>query len=401
MLILMAQVMFFGSIAGIIYVYVGYPLLILLISKLRPRPVSKSPITPSVTILIAAYNEADCIAATIENKLALDYPKDKIEIIVISDGSTDGTDEIVRRYESAGVKLIRQDPRAGKTSALNLAVPHAKGEIIAFSDANSSYAPDALRFLAENFNDPEVGYVTGKMVYTNPDGSPIGDGCSAYMKYENFLRDAETQAESVVGGDGGIDAVRKSLYRPMNPDQLPDFVLPLKVVDQGFRVVYEPRALLREHSLSQAADEYRMRVRVGLRALWALWDMRHLLTFLRSLSYSSVTPSHSLTFTPSFLYSWQLWSHKVLRYLCFVFLIVAYPINIALWGQGVFFKLALLAQTTFYLAAIASPMLERLRFQFKLIHMARYFVLLNLASAHAFFKFLCGKKQVMWQPRKG
>ena len=139
-----------------------------------------------------------------------------------------------------GVHLIRQEPRAGKTLALNLAVGRAKGEIIVFSDANSSYSPDALRCLVENFNDPEVGYVTGKMIYTNPDGSPVGDGCTAYMKYENFLRTLETRIGSMVGVDGGIDAVRKSLYRPMNPDQLPDFVLPLRVVEQGFRVVYEP-----------------------------------------------------------------------------------------------------------------------------------------------------------------
>ena len=397
----LTQILFFVAVIGVAYVYFGYPLVVLILSMARPRPVYRKTITPLVTLLIAAYNEAECIAATIENKLGLDYPKDQLEIIVVSDGSTDGTDEIVRRYAGESVRLIRQEPRAGKTSALNLAVSHANGEILVFSDANSSYAPDALRFLVENFNDPKVGYVTGKMIYTNPDGSPVGDGCTAYMKYENFLRAAETRVGSVVGVDGGIDAVRKLLYRPMNPDQLPDFVLPLKVVEQGFRVIYESRALLREQALSQAEDEYRMRVRVSLRALWALSDMRHLLTFSRSLSYSSGTPSHLLTFAPSFLYSWQLWSHKVLRYLSFLFLTAAFFSNLALWGEGMSYKLALLIQIAAYLSAIAAPLLERFRVQFKLIHMARYFVLLNLASAYAFFKFLCGKKQVVWEPRKG
>jgi hypothetical protein len=171
----------------------------------------------------------------------------------------------------------------------------------------------------------------------------------------------------VVGVDGGIDAVRKSLYRPMNPDQLPDLVLPLKVVEQGFRVVYESRALLREQTLSRASDEYRMRVRVSLRALWALWDMRHLLTF-----------------SPSSLFSFQLWSHKVLRYLCFVFLITAYFTNLALWGQGWFYQLTFLAQTAAYFTALASPLLERFRIQFKLIDLAYYFLLLNIASATLF-----------------
>jgi cellulose synthase/poly-beta-1,6-N-acetylglucosamine synthase-like glycosyltransferase len=414
----MLELLFIASLFVIAYIYLGYPLVLLILSALRPRPIRKKAGTPFVTILIAAYNEAQCIAGTIENKLGLEYPRDRLEIIVVSDGSTDGTDEIVRRYEASGVRLIRQEPRAGKTSALNLAVGQAAGEILVFSDANSSYAPDALLHLVENFSDPEVGYVTGKMIYTNPDGSPIGDGCTSYMKYENLLRSVETRVGSVVGVDGGIDAVCKSLYRPMNPDQLPDFVLPLKVVEQGFRVVYEPRALLREQALNQAADEYRMRVRVSLRALWALWDLRHLLTFAPSSFFSRGAPSHfphfapSLsssssstsqlrTFSTSFLYSWQLWSHKVLRYLCFVFLIAAYLANLALWDQGWFYRLTLLGQTAAYLTSLASPLLERARLRFKPAHLARYFVLLNLASAHAFFKFIMGKKQVMWQPRKG
>ncbi len=173
-------------------------------------------------------------------------------MIVISDASDDGTDEIVGRVASehpGRVRLLRQEPREGKTAALNLAVPQARGEIVVFADANSIYGPDALRRLARNFADPAVGYVTGKMVYVNPDGSLVGDGCSAYMKLENWLRAQETRIGSVVGVDGGVDAVRRRLYRPMRADQLPDFVLPLAVVEQGARVVYEPDALLTEHAL--------------------------------------------------------------------------------------------------------------------------------------------------------
>jgi hypothetical protein len=204
------------------------------------------------------------------------------------------------------------------------------------------------------------------------------------MKYENFLRQAETNVGSIVGVDGGIDACRKSLYQSMAPDQLPDFVLPLRVVEQGFRVVYEPKAILKEPSLKSDGDEYRMRVRVSLRSFWALSDMRYLLSF-----------------TPSAIFSWQLWSHKVLRYLCFVFLIVAYLSNLLLLQEGLFYKSFFILQNMAYFAAILSPLLVKYKIVSKLLYLPRYFALLNFASAHAFLKYLMRQKQVFWQPRKG
>jgi hypothetical protein len=252
------------------------------------------------------------------------------------------------------------------------------------------------------------------MIYTNPEGSTTGDGCTAYMKYENYLRRVETKAGSIVGVDGGIDAVRKELYKPMNSDQLPDFVLPLKVIDQGYRVIYEPKALLKEPSLKAPKDEYKMRVRVSLRALWALYDMRHLLTFTpsspsssgtpshhRTISYSEHTHSHPRIFPSSFLYSWQLWSHKVLRYLCFIFLIAAYFVNLALWQESSFYKFFFILQNLSYLCAIVFPVLNKKAHLARLLYLFNYFVLLNLASAHAFVKFILRRKQVTWTPRKG
>ncbi len=410
----MAVIIFWTSILFIFYIYAGYPLTVFILSRFLNRCVRKSAICPSVSILIAAYNEEDNIEATIRNKLHLDYPVDKIEIIVISDGSTDGTDDIVKQFDSSKVRLLRQEPRAGKTSALNMAVPKAKGEILVFSDANSIYAKDALHHLVSNFADSTVGYVTGKMIYVNPDGSPIGDGCSAYMKYENFLREAETRVGSIVGVDGGIDAVRKELYRPMNPDQLPDFVLPLMVVDQGYRVVYEPAAILKEPALKAPRDEYRMRVRVSLRALWALWDMRHLLIARRS-QHSHVhpftrshVPNSAASQPPSFLasqppslYAYQLWSHKVLRYLAFVFLIAAYISNMMLWHASWGYKALFVIQNIFYLAALAAPVLEKYGFKSRVLYLTNYFTLLNAASAHASIKFLLRQKMITWTPRKG
>lgn len=378
------MLLFIVCIIVLIYIYFGYPCLILLLSRMRRRGVRTGSYEPYVSILIAAYNEEQHIQETLENKLSLDYPRDKLQLIVISDGSQDKTDEIVRSFEKQNVMLIRQEPRAGKTAALNLAVPRAAGEILVFSDANSLYAPDALRKLLRNFADPQVGYVTGKMIYINPDGTTIGDGCSAYMKYENLLRTLETQVGSVVGVDGGIDAVRKALYLPMRPDQLPDFVLPLTVVEQGYRVVYESEALLKEDALKGASDEYRMRVRVSLRALWALWDKRSLLNPFR---YG--------------LFSLQLFSHKVLRYWAVGFMVLLYLVNLAnlrrLRFLAVFFSL----QNLFYALAAVGHQRERNGVPAGFLYLPYYFVLINIAAGHALWRFLRGEKQVLWTPRKG
>ena len=193
----MVAMLFFTSLVLVGYVYAGYPLAAAALGFVRNRPVRKQPLLPTVTVVISAYNEEESIGATIDNKLALDYPVELLDILVISDGSNDRTDEIVTSYGGQRVGLLRQEPRAGKTSALNRAVSLAHGEIIVFSDANSLYAPDAVRRLVANFADETVGYATGKMIYANPDGTTIGDGCSAYMRYENWLREQETRVGSI------------------------------------------------------------------------------------------------------------------------------------------------------------------------------------------------------------
>jgi cellulose synthase/poly-beta-1,6-N-acetylglucosamine synthase-like glycosyltransferase len=377
-------IIFVFSLLILIYIYLGYPVTAYLLSLLYDKKVVSEPYEPRVTILISAYNEEKHIRATLENKLELDYPGDKLEIIVISDGSEDGTDDIVRSFANRGVKLIRQNPRNGKTSALNLASVHANGEILVFSDANSLYDKDSLRFLMENFSDPTVGYVTGKMVYVNPDGAMVGNGCSAYMQYENLLRSYEARIGSVVGVDGGIDAVRRSLYRNMRPDQLPDFILPLMVVEQGYRVVFEPRALLKEDTLKSPEDENRMRVRVSLRALWALFDMRKLLNPL----------DHGI-------FSFQLLSHKVLRYLGIIFLVFLYVSNYLLIRKSLFYKLFFLLQNIVMACAAIAHYLEKRGEPSGILYIPYYFYLVNIAAGRALLKFLKREKQVLWTPRKG
>ncbi len=383
-------VIFFASAFLLFYVYAGYPLLAKVLGAMVNRTVHASATgdhqyEPTITVLIAAYNEAPHIADTVRNKLDQDYPAEKLNVIVISDESEDGTDALVEGIVDERVRLIRQVPRAGKTSALNLAMPHATGEIIVFSDANSLYGPDTLRHLVAPLNDPEVGYVTGRMVYKSPDGSLTGEGCSAYMTYENKLREWETQLGSVVGVDGGVDAMRREIFTPMNADQLPDFVQPLTVVEHGHRVVYEPRALLYEDALAAASDEYRMRVRVGLRAFHALKDKA---TLLNPALFGR--------------FAWQLWSHKVLRYMAFLFMVTAFASNWALASQSnsAGWVLAFIGQIAFYgIAQYGHVMSRRGMDTSRLVSLAYFLCVVNLASAQAFWQFLRGRKQVIWKPR--
>lgn len=383
------QFVFWASLLLLFYIYFGYPLAVKVGAILNPRPIKKTgDYQPKVSILIAAYNEASDIEATLKNKLELDYPKEKLEILVVSDESEDGTDELVEmiaKQADCNVCLFRQVPRQGKTAGLNMLKEHATGEILAFSDANSQWDSKALSLLVSNFNDPEVGYVTGKMVYVNSDGSLVGDGCSAYMKYENWLRFQETEIGSVVGVDGGIDAIRTALFQPLRADQLPDFVQPLKVVEQGYRVVYEPGALLKEEALSDGNSEFSMRVRVSLRALWALRDMKHLMNPLK----------HAL-------FAWQMISHKLLRYCAFVPMVtLAYAALYLAPFNGVY-ALAALGYAGFLILAWCGHKKESGGKSLSAIYsIPHYFVLLNLASFQACVAFLKGEKKVVWNPRKG
>jgi len=367
----------------VVFEYAGYPILLFVLGLVRRRPVHKKTIYPSVTVIIAAHNEAEHIRATIANKLQLDYPGDKLSVIVVSDGSDDGTDEIVQEFSGDNVTLLRQEPRQGKTAALNMAVEHARSDIVVFSDANSIYAVDAIDRLVANFADRDVGYVTGKMVYVSRKGSVVSEGCTAYMRYENILRALETRVGSIVGVDGGIDAVRRELYTSMDPSLLPDFVLPLNVVDQGSRVVYEPAAVLQEEALGHAGAEYRMRVRVSLRAFHAIWRKRNLLNPFR----------HGM-------FSFQLLSHKLLRYwigfLMLLILLMSIPLVQVPWIRAF-----LAVQIVCYGAALCGWGLDKRGRAPTILYIPFYFCLVNIAAAEAFLRFLKGEKQVIWKPREG
>jgi cellulose synthase/poly-beta-1,6-N-acetylglucosamine synthase-like glycosyltransferase len=376
------QAIFWSCFGVLTYIYVGYPLVVTVLSRIAGDSTASVPYVTSVSVIIAAYNEEADLGKTIDNKLAQAYPLEDLELLVVSDGSTDGTDAIAASYGDR-VRFMRQSPRAGKTAALNLAASQAKGEILVFADANSMYGKSTLSRLVSRFGDPRVGYVTGKLIYVNADGSPIGDGCSAYMRYENAVRVAESKLAGCIGVNGGVDAVRRILYEPMRPDQQPDFVLPLSVAGRGHRVVYEPEATLMEHSLAGAKNEYRMRVRVILRALWALFDMRGLLNPIR----------HGML-------SFQIVSHKILRYTAFVPMAGMIVASAALAKDSRLFSAILGVQVVGYGVALLGLLGMGRSLQW-LTRFPSYFLLLNVASAHAVWRFAMRQRQATWSPRTG
>ena len=377
------KICFWVSIFLIIYPSVIYPSLVCLFGLIRPRRVKHRSWFPSVTVLIPAYNEAQNIAATIQNKLDQDYPRDRVEIIVISDGSTDGTDDIVRQFSSQNVRLIRREPREGKAAALNEAVRFASGEILVFSDANSLFAPDAIRLMMENFADPEVGYVTGNLNYKIQSAGIAGNGCSAYMKYENTLRTLETRAGSIIGVNGGVDAIRRELYRDVPRNLITDFVLPLHVISTKHRVVYDERVHSSEVANSELGSEFRMRLRVSLRALQGIAYMRRLCN--------------------PFNYPWaafSLTSHKVSRYFCFLFLSIAFATNLMLISYPGY-RVLFIAQAIAYLLALVGLRKGLPGILRNLSLVPAYFLVTNVAFAMAAIKFLQGETMATWQPRAG
>ena len=378
------EIAFWVSVFLVAYPYVVYPLAVLALGWINPRPVRARSCTPKVTILIPAYNEAGCIGATVQNKLDQNYPKDKLQIIVVSDGSSDGTDDIVRQFAAHGVQLLRREGREGKAAALNEAVRHATGEIVVFSDANSLFDPDAIRYMVENFADSDVGYVTGSLGFLTEGASLSGGGVSAYIRYENLLRRAETNLGSIIGANGGVDAIRRELYADTPPQLITDFVLPLTVIAGGHRVVFDPRVISRESANTELVSEFRMRVRVALRALQGIAYMRRLLNPLR---YP--------------LESFCLVSHKVLRYLAFAFILIAFVCNVELAISEPYYQVLLTMHLTGYALAVIGLSASLPWWLRRITLVPSYLLMTYAAFTVAVFKFLRGDTMATWRPRAG
>jgi cellulose synthase/poly-beta-1,6-N-acetylglucosamine synthase-like glycosyltransferase len=376
-----AQILFWTSLAALFYVYIGYPLVVYFVSLVRPREIKKDFFEPNVTILITAYNEEKDIHAKIENTLLIDYPKEKFEILVASDGSTDRTDEIVREFSAQGVKLFRQEGRKGKTFTQNKAVEKSSGEIILFSDATTDYKSDVLREILPNFADQTVGCVAGKLNYVDKSDSSVGSGAKSYWNYETFLKSSESRACSLIGASGCLYAVRKSAYREMYAEACSDFLICTILYRQNLRSVFEPNAVCTEETNRHAGSELKMRVRVISQTFTDLWRNRDMLNPLKSGFYAV-----------------ELFSHKLMRYAVPVFLFLLFISTAVLAVSVNIFFVILAIQIIFYLFALIGWVIEKRGVTLAGFSMPLYFVLANLASVVGFYKFLRGEKYARWEP---
>ena len=376
-------VLFLFSLFALVYVYILYPALIFLASRFYPmQPRHEDTYQPIVTIVIPAYNEVAFIAETVRNKLAQDYPVSRLNVVVVSDCSTDGTDEAVLAIGDPRVSMIRQEERLGKTAALNAVVPIARGEIVVLSDANSIYAPDAVRNLVRHFHSPDVGYVTGRMIYKSPEEGMVSTGGSAYLDYESWIHVFESRMGSVIGCDGGIDAIRKELWPCVPHDLISDFVVPLKVLEKGKKVLFDEKAVSVELSLQEPRDELRMRTRVIVRAFRGIWYMRSLINPFR---YPRV--------------AFQILSHKVFRYYAPVFLLALLLSTAYLsFSEGWIYPAFFFSQLGGYILG-AFNAFKKDRGGALVGRLAGYFFLVNYASLLGIIKFHAGEKFVIWSPR--
>jgi cellulose synthase/poly-beta-1,6-N-acetylglucosamine synthase-like glycosyltransferase len=373
--------LFIVAVMLITFVYVGYPALMFAISRLSPRPVIRADIQPRVSLIIAARNERRDIAAKLENALALDYPKDLLQIIVASDCSDDGTDEIVRRFADRGVTLSRQSAREGKTRAQQRAALVSNGEILVFSDATTRLEPDMLRKLTRAFADPSVGCVAGRLVYDSGESAAVAKGCRSYWDYERLLKSWECAAGSLVGVSGCLYAVRRSCYAKMANDMIDDFVIAIEMQLLGLRTVYEPEAVCGESANNRRRDEFRMRVRVIEQTMNALHRYGRLLD----------AREHGM-------FMFQIFCHKTLRYSAPLPLALAFIANSLALGAGHLYQYAFIAQLLFYFAAFVGWLGDRSGVKLGPLALPYYFTLVNAAAPVAFLKFMRGESHVVWEP---
>ena len=377
------EIVFWGALGLIAYTYVGFPLLLFLRGLIWRRPVKKAPITPSVSLVIVAYNEEASIGAKLENVLRLDYPRDRLQVIVASDGSSDRTEEIVASFADQGVQLLAF-PRQGKIPALNQAVAHATGEILIFSDANSMYKEDALRKLVAPFADEQVGAVGGNQCYfPEAEGEAASFGERLYWAFDRQLKVIQSRAGNMTSATGAIHAIRRELFQPVPPGVTDDFTISTRAIAQGYRLVFEPEAIAYESVASSDKKEFRRKQRIMVRGLRGVWTVRELLNPWR----------HGF-------YSLQLFTHKVLRRGIAWLLIPLFAASLALYGRAPIYTWAALGQLAFYGSALAAFGIRRTSLRqvklFRLLSIPYYFCLTYLAALMAWIQFLRGKRIDLW-----
>src|SRR5262245_25490432 len=373
----MWETLFWLTLITLIYHYVGYPLVLLVLGLRRSEPLQVANITPTVSLIISAYNEQEVIRQKLDNSLDLDYPSEQLEIIVASDGSTDGTPAIVREYAGA-VTLYHYPQRRGKNAALNETVSRAHGEILIFTDANGMYRKDAVRKLVQHFADARVGCVCGELIYRNPTGNPVAEGYNHYWRYDQWLKKQESRLHSLLGANGSIFAIRRELNEPLNPRTSNDMVLPIKIAARGYAVLYEPEAISVEAGSAGEREELRRRSRIVARGLLGVWEVLP----------GIIRHGRALLFV-------QLVSRKLMRYLLPLLLALLLVSNAFL--DGAFYRTLLGLQLLPYVLFPVGYALHRAGKRLRLLSLPYYFLVGNLAALLGLLKVVSLRELAMWE----
>ncbi len=372
------ELLFYLFLFLAIYPYVIYPLLVMAWSRQSARTWDKKYITPKVSLIISVYNEEGVIREKIENALSVDYPKDLFEVIIVSDGSTDRTNQIVTSIVDPRLTLRAYLERNGKTACLNQVVPDARGEILVFTDANSMFPSDTILKLAKNFTDNRIGLVTGWTKYRNANSEEETTGL--YARLEKVTKYAESLVSSCVGADGAIFAMRKALYRPLKDYDINDFVIPLNVIGQGKRVVLDSEAYCVEKPSEGEVREFRRQVRITNRTIGAIWRNRE---FLNPLKYGA--------------FAFCLLSHKGIRFLVPFFFLGTFCTGLILSATSIIYAGFTIAQVLFVVVGIFGILDSSYG---RLVQLCSFILLTIYAQLVGWIRWAAGKSDVIWKPER-
>jgi cellulose synthase/poly-beta-1,6-N-acetylglucosamine synthase-like glycosyltransferase len=380
------EFIFWLSLIIIGYTYIGYIFILLLIWILKKlfQKNAKIPTVayePTVTIFIAAYNEADVIPAKVENLRRLDYPSGKLTFLWVTDGSTDGSEQLLQQYSD--MQVLHDTQRRGKVGAINRGMGYVRSDIVIFCDANSMLEPSTVREVVKRFQDPQVGCVAGeKHVLLPMQASAQGAGEGIYWKIESFIKRLESDVSSTVGAAGELCAIRAALFEPLEPDTiLDDFVLSLRMVEKGYKIKYAREAVATEMASISIGDELKRKVRIAAGCIQAIPRLKSLLNIVR---YG--------------FFSFQFWSHKVLRWLVVPPAIFALLVsNLFLLSAGSFYQLTFIIQLIGYVFVVIGYLLRQRKIKFKFLFLPYYFMVMNFALVWGLVRYFRGKQSVNWE----
>lgn len=380
------EALFWISISIIVYTFIGYGLLITLLARFKKHP-SRSPLSdpdlPEVTLMIAAYNEADIIEQKVHNSLALDYPKDKLKIIFVTDGSNDGTPELIQ--ENPQVRVLHQPGRKGKIAAVNRAMAYVETHLVIFTDANVMINSEGLRKMVTHFQNNLVGAVSGekRVISADKEGAASGEGL--YWKYESYLKRKDAEWHSLVGSAGELFAIRTSLFQPVSEDCIiEDFVMTMSIAAQGYQVAYEPGAIATETTSANVAEEAKRKVRIAAGGIQAMVKLSGILSPI----------SHPRLF-------FQYISHRALRWtLMPVAMLTALLAATVLSNLHWVYELAFYAQVAFYGLALIGYLFRNRKISLKGFFAPYYFVFMHICVVRGWFRYLQGNQKVTWEKAK-